>query len=195
MLRGSEKTRERILEAARALFGASGTASVSTNHVAAAAGISPGNLYYHFANKEAIIAALVDRTLERLDQVWDDATRGRSDFDRARFEAAVERTLGELAESSFLACELFTLAQHVPSIAERERHMRESRVSALEVALDGFVDPHKLRDAGARAREIAELAWLVGFPALAEAQLAGETAARAARRATQAIMLLIAPYV
>jgi AcrR family transcriptional regulator len=195
MLGGSEKTRERILEAARALFGASGTASVSTNHVAAAAGISPGNLYYHFANKEAIIAALVDRTAARLEQAWDDATRGLSEFGPARFETAVERFLGELAESSFVARELFTLAQHLPSIGERERRMRESRVSALESALESFVDPHKLRAAGVRAHQIAELAWLVSFPALAEAQLAGETGARAARRATQAIMALIAPYV
>ena len=48
----SEQTRGRILDAARRLFNERGTAAVSTNHIAAEAGLSPGNLYYHFADKQ-----------------------------------------------------------------------------------------------------------------------------------------------
>src|SRR6266508_3429335 len=54
----SALTRKRIMDAARRLFNDGGTAAVSTNHVAAAAGISPGNLYYHFRDKHDIIRAL-----------------------------------------------------------------------------------------------------------------------------------------
>jgi AcrR family transcriptional regulator len=54
----SELTRQRILQAARRLFNDRGTSSVSTNHIAAATGISPGNLYYHFRDKHDIIRAL-----------------------------------------------------------------------------------------------------------------------------------------
>lgn len=48
-------TKTRIKEAAIRLFNAKETLSITTNHIAKEAGISPGNLYYHYKNKEAII--------------------------------------------------------------------------------------------------------------------------------------------
>lgn len=51
-------TREKIIEAAIRLFNDKGTKAVTTNHIAADCGISPGNLYYHFRNKEEIIRAI-----------------------------------------------------------------------------------------------------------------------------------------
>ncbi len=50
--------RERIIEAAWELFNDLGTHNVSTNHIAAHLSISPGNLYYHFRNREEIVRAL-----------------------------------------------------------------------------------------------------------------------------------------
>jgi AcrR family transcriptional regulator len=60
-------TRDKILDTALTLFNKSGTAEVSTNHIAEAAGISPGNLYYHFHNKGEIIREL----FQRLSDTWD----------------------------------------------------------------------------------------------------------------------------
>src|SRR5690606_37324299 len=54
-------TKERILDAALALFNELGERKVTTNHIAAHLQISPGNLYYHFKNKQAIIFALFER--------------------------------------------------------------------------------------------------------------------------------------
>jgi AcrR family transcriptional regulator len=54
-------TKTRILDAALALFNERGTATVTTNHIAEALSMSPGNLYYHFRNKAEIVRALFAR--------------------------------------------------------------------------------------------------------------------------------------
>jgi AcrR family transcriptional regulator len=52
------KTRDRILAAALELFNLQGERKVTTNHLAAHLEMSPGNLYYHFKNKQEIIYEL-----------------------------------------------------------------------------------------------------------------------------------------
>lgn len=51
----SLKTKERIILESLELFNAHGERNVSTNHIAAHLNMSPGNLYYHFRNKNQII--------------------------------------------------------------------------------------------------------------------------------------------
>ena len=49
------KTKEKIKQVSIKLFNENETLSITTNHIAKEAGISPGNLYYHYKNKEEII--------------------------------------------------------------------------------------------------------------------------------------------
>jgi TetR/AcrR family transcriptional regulator, repressor for uid operon len=57
--------RQQILDAAAACFVREGFHGSSIAKISKAAGMSPGHIYHFFESKEAIIAALVQRKLER----------------------------------------------------------------------------------------------------------------------------------
>src|SRR5437764_9433138 len=62
---------EEILTAAGTLFAERGYDKVTTNMIAARAGISPGSLYQFFPNKEAITQAFAAEATKQLHQVYD----------------------------------------------------------------------------------------------------------------------------
>jgi len=64
----SSTTRERIVDEAMHLFSQYGYAATSIAKIEAAAGLTPGagGIYHHFASKESVLAAGIERQLGRL---------------------------------------------------------------------------------------------------------------------------------
>ncbi len=125
----SQSTRQRILDAAQRLFNQHGTAHISTNHVADALRMSPGNLYYHYRNKDAIVRALFA-------QLCDEATRPGLESEEGpplfQLVAWLERRVMLLGRYEFFAREVFALTDADTWLRDRfERLTAADRIQLL----------------------------------------------------------------
>lgn len=69
----SEATTASLLDAARERFAASGYRATSLDAICAAAGLTKGALYHHFASKQEVFAGVFEREQERLRAIVDQA--------------------------------------------------------------------------------------------------------------------------
>ncbi|MFN8376691.1 MAG: TetR/AcrR family transcriptional regulator [Anaerolineae bacterium] len=117
------KTKEHILDTALTLFNQQGTGAVSTNHIAEAAGISPGNLYYHYRNKEEIIRAL----FERLFHLWDVklVLPANQPITLAAIKQLIETNFEIMWQYRFVYREILTLLRHDAALHERYVGIRQ----------------------------------------------------------------------
>lgn len=132
-------TKTRILDTALNLFNRSGERNVTTNHIAEGLGISPGNLYYHYRNKAAIVAALFERYQEQIRDLLTVPEGPLTWQDKMRY---FEGILESMWQARFLHRDL---AHFLHQDAELRRRYKVFVQDSLE---RGLVIYRSLRDSG-----------------------------------------------
>lgn len=76
----TEATKAKLLDAAAEVVRADGVSNLTLDRVAESAGVSKGGLLYHYPTKQALIAAMLERTLARADDRLNElaVTNGRT---------------------------------------------------------------------------------------------------------------------
>lgn len=173
-------TRDRIVDSAIALFNEQGVSAVTTNHVAEHADISPGNLYYHFANKEEIIREAFERVNAEADAIWSAPQPGS---DALAFHRMLVGNLELFAQFAFLARELPALLRADPVLHARYTEIAQGRTRQLEDLLRPFITAGLLRDLGdpEDLRALVETAWVLGLFCIPYAETIATPAPRTAK--------------
>jgi AcrR family transcriptional regulator len=187
-------TKEHIVDVAIVLFNERGTAAVSTNHIAKAAGISPGNLYYHFRNKEAIILQAYERALLAYDEVW--ARAGAAPPSPRTVLSLVEDTFDAQWQFRFFQRELPWLVQTSPAIRDLYRDVQHRRLAFYRSLIDSWVEAGICRPIpDTQLDDLVLASWVVGEQWLAYLEAMGEaTDDKAVRRGGRLILEVFRPH-
>ena len=153
------KTRERIVQTSLELFNQLGERSVSTNHIAAHMEISPGNLYYHFPNKQAIIAELFSE-YEALVNTFLRPPKGRlaSVEDKRYYLLEI---LDGMWRYRFLHRDLEHLLDTDPELAARYRRFSQHCLIQAMAIYGGFVDAGILQMDKVQIESLTLNTWIV----------------------------------
>lgn len=154
-------TKELILHTAISLFNQHGTAQISTNAIAAAAGISSGNLYYHYRDKAHIIREIYEEMIKVWEEPYTRVENRRMSIETLkRFS---EENFELLWEYRFFYRETVALLNADPDLFERHKAIMKQRFERQrnilqQAELEGilhFPEPHgQLSDA-------LTIAWIV----------------------------------
>jgi AcrR family transcriptional regulator len=186
-------TRNRILEVGLSLFNDEGVAKMSTNRIATELGISPGNLYYHFASKEEITEWLVRRFDDRIAVIAGTAGSVAALDDlwltlHLLFEA--------IHEYRFIYRDVDYLIRTSGKIAQRVRHITLRTIQAVQQMCHGLAGASVIR---AGAEDVDNLAlqmvftttcWFTFTRLLPQADAQSADAGRAAYQ----VLTLLTPY-
>lgn len=103
------KTKERILFGALGLFNTDGATEVTTNDIAKELKMSPGNLYFHYKNKEQIIREIFKKLAAETVEVWKPQTKLAKKQQQILLVDFIDRNLQLYWKYRFFHRETFTL--------------------------------------------------------------------------------------
>jgi AcrR family transcriptional regulator len=136
------KTRDRILHVSLLLFNDEGEAQQTAVDISNALGISPGNLYYHFKGKDAIIRALFDSFEEEM-RIILRGSRGRVTSIEDNW-VYLYIILEEIYDFRFFYRNLGVLLDRYPDLANRFRSLVAEQRTTIHNVLDDLRDAEAL---------------------------------------------------
>lgn len=109
-------TKEKIIKCSIKLFNMNGLVNVRLQHIADEAGISVGNLAYHYYSKEAIMIKIVNQLTELLDPIIDEKKEfpGLMDFD-----TQLAKYYHFLIKYSFFFIDLLEIKRNYPKLYDK----------------------------------------------------------------------------
>lgn len=141
------------------LFNQQGERSISTNHIAAHMEISPGNLYYHFPNKQAIIAVLFSE-YEALVESFLRLPQGRAaTVEDKRYY--LQELLDAMWRYRFLHRDLEHLLDNDPELAARYRRFSQRCLIQGTAIYAGFVEAGILAMNKVQIESLTLNAWII----------------------------------
>ena len=105
-----------ILDEAARLFSARGFHGTSIRDIVAAVDMLPGSLYYHFATKEALLAAVYAEGVRRISEAVSGAIAGRRDPWERLEAAAIAHLEALLQESDYAQVVIRVRPSDAPSV-------------------------------------------------------------------------------
>ena len=167
--------RTQLLDVALALFNERGSADVTTNQIAEAAGRSPGNLYYHFSDKEEIVRLLLDRLIARWAEIFV-LPPGRAP-DLADLEQLISGSFDALWQYRFVYRDLPMLLQRDPIFRETYGATRKAGFANFRQLLAYFAAAGVILPPASEtdAEELAQLLWIIGDYWLPFVEAGGQT--------------------
>ena len=137
----TRETQIKITTAALALFNEHGSASVSFEKIACKAGISKGNLHYHYASKEEIVMALQAQLDKRLHHWGEIVNNGIpkpvADVLMHQFEVTWE--------FRFLYSEFSVLLSKDPDLRYRFKKRRAERMGEIKLFCNALMEKNILK--------------------------------------------------
>ena len=120
-----ESNKDRIIAASLDLFNQSGTVAVTTNHIAAHLLISPGNLYFHFSDRQEIVRQLFDKMCADIYQIWNNST---PEVSLRTPEELVELVFGVFYKYRFFHREMYLLRRIDPQLGTIwKKHLKKTQ--------------------------------------------------------------------
>jgi AcrR family transcriptional regulator len=135
----SQATVEAILEATAHILAGQGYEALTTNAVAARAGVSIGSLYQYFPSKEALVGELMDRHCDRMNALFGEVFLRAQDLAPPALARAVVAAIYQAKRENPELSRV--LREHLPRLGRASR--LEESLAQITHVVAGYLRRHK----------------------------------------------------